>query len=174
MPYIELALVGDVDSLTETGLDYIEEFMGPNWQARAGNPETVMIESSGQIAGELIDQAALVPPEALKYLGTDIYGVPIREGTSATMDAVITFATDTPASQADIDAEVAVPHPDGNSYIFLTDRDAPAPVGGGDVPVTLIALDIGSAQNGAFGLRIDTGQGIIQYQDRRVSDQCTR
>lgn len=151
MPYIELALVGDVDSLTETGLDYLEEFMGPNWQARAGNPETVMIESAGEIAGELIDQASLMPPEALKYLGTDIYGFPTREGTNAYMDAVITFATDAPATSVAVDSQVSVPNPDGNQYIFLTDRDAPAPPGGGDVEVTLIALDIGSEQNGSFG-----------------------
>lgn len=151
MPYIELALIGDVDSLTSTGLDYLEEFMGGTWEARAGNPETIMIEASGQIAGELIDQAALVPPEALKYIGTDIYRVAELEGTNASMQATITFAPTTPASTVPVDAEVAVPHPDGNRYIFTTDQDAIAPVGGGNVIVNLIALDIGEDMNGAFG-----------------------
>lgn len=162
MPYIELALVGDVDSLTETGLDYLEEFMGPNWLARAGNPETVMIEGSGQIAGELIDQAAVVPPEALKYLGTDIYGFPMREGTNSSMPAVFQFAVDAPATSVSVDAQVAVPHPDGNQYIFLTDRDMPAPAGGGSMDCNLIALDIGSAQNGAFGesVLIEITEGV--------------
>lgn len=151
MTYVQLALVGDVDTLTDIGKTYMEQSMGPNWVARPGNPESIMIESSGQIAAEVVEQASLVPPEAYSALGTSIYGIPFQEGTRATMDAVITFASDTPATMVPDTAQVAVPHPSGNSLIFLTDRDVLAPLGGGNMPVSLIALDTGEDYNNCFG-----------------------
>lgn len=151
MPYIELPLTADVDSLTQVGLDYMDIIYGSNWVPRPGNPDTVLIESAGQIAGELVDQAAVVPPEALSVIGTTIYGIPKQVGTKAGGTATITFASDTPATMVPADAEVAVPHPSGQRFIFTTDRDAIAPAGGGVVSVQVYALDVGFDQNGSFG-----------------------
>lgn len=160
--YIQLPLVGDVDSLTETGKDYMESSLGPNWVANPGNPDTVLIEGSGQIAGELIDQAATVPPEALMYIGTSIYGLPTQMGSRAGMSAVITWSPTAGAVSVPAGSEVAVPHPSGGSYIFTTDADNYAPPGGGDVPVNLIALDVGEEQNGSFGASdlVDAALGV--------------
>jgi hypothetical protein len=149
--YVQLALIGDVDSLTNRGIEYMTQSMGPNWRDRPGNPETVLVESSGQIASEVIDQASLVPPEALVAIGVSIYGIPMQGGTKSTAPANITFATDTPAMMIPIDTEVAIPHPSGAQMVFLTDRDVVAPIGGGVMPVSLIALESSADYNGAFG-----------------------
>jgi hypothetical protein len=151
MPYIELPLTSDVDSLTQTGIDYMDIIYGANWIPRPGNPDTVLIEGAGQIAGELVDQAAIVPPEALEAIGTSIYGVPKLLGSKASGSATITFAPDTPATMVPIEAEISVPHPSGSKFIFTTDRDAIAPAGGGNVAVLVYALDVGFDQNGSFG-----------------------
>jgi len=143
--------MGDVDTLTEQGMEYMRAAMAPNWVDRPGNPETIMIESSGQIAAEVIAQASLVPPEALSAIGTSIYGIPMGSGTKATANATITFDADAPAVMVPMDAEVSVPHPSGSELVFLTDRDAVGPVGGGDVPVQLIALEASAEYNGCFG-----------------------
>lgn len=160
--YVQLALIGDVDTLTDIGRTYLEQSMGPNWVARAGNPETILIEGSGQIAAELIDQASLVPPEALVAIGTSIYNIPMNSGTHSVASATITFAPDTPASIVPVDSEVAVPHPSGAQMVFLTDREAIAPDGGGDILVNLISLDVGENYNGAFGSSqlIDIFEGV--------------
>jgi hypothetical protein len=160
--YIQLPLIGDVTSLTQTGTEYMEQSMGENWVLNPANPETVLMEGAGQIAGELIDQAATVPPEALAYIGTSIYNIPFLQGVRAAMAAIITFAPDTPPVTVPADSEVAVPHPDGNSYIFTTDRDAVSQEGGNDVSLNLIALDIGADMNGAFGdcELIDVVEGV--------------
>lgn len=149
--YVQLALIGDVDTLTEQGMDYMRQSLAPNWIDRPGNPETIMIESSGQIAAEVIDQASLVPPEALAAIGTSIYGIPTGGGTKATANAVISFDTDAPAVMVPMDAEVSVPHPSGAELVFLTDRDALPPAGGGNVSVQLIALEASDEYNGCFG-----------------------
>lgn len=185
MTYVQLSLVGDVDTLTDIGKTYMEQSMGPNWVARPGNPEAIMIEGSGQIAAEVIEQAALVPPEAFAALGTSIYGIPFLEGIRATMDAVITFAADTPATMVPDTAEVAVPHPNGNQMVFLTDRDAIAPIGGGDVPIGLLALEAGEDYNLCFGTSelievvegvqsIVAGQAVGGINDETASDYLDR
>jgi hypothetical protein len=149
--YVQLALIGDVDTLTDIGTTYLEQSMGPNWVGRPGNPENILIEGSGQIAAEVIDQASLVPPEAFAAIGTSIYNIPMQTGTRATAPARITFAADTPAVAVPIDAEVAVPHPSGNELIFLTDEEAVAPIGGGTIDINVVALEPAVEYNGAFG-----------------------
>jgi uncharacterized phage protein gp47/JayE len=161
--YIQLPLIGDVDTLTDTGKDYLEQSMGPNWVSRPGNPETILIEGSGQIAGELIDQAAVVPPEAFAYIGTSIYGIPMHQGSRASAPAQITFDDTAGAVMVPADSEISVPHPSGQEVIMTTDRDAVAPEGGGVVAVNVIALDEGAEFNGAFGESelVDTVEGVV-------------
>src|SRR5262245_5186210 len=149
--YIQLPLIGDVDTLTQTGTDYMTSSMGPNWVMRPANPETVLIEGAGQIAGELLDQAATVPPEALVYIGTSLYGIPMYLGSHAVATCTFTFEPGADPSMVPQDSEVSVVGPSGESYIFTTDRDAPAPPAGGDVVVNIVALDAGAEPNGAFG-----------------------
>jgi len=160
--YIQLPLIGDVETLTQTGRDYMTSSMGPNWTMRPANPETVLIEGSGQIAGELLDQAATVPPEALAYIGTSLYGIPMDMGARAAMTATITFEADAAPSMVPRDSEVSVPHPTGEGFIFTTDRDAVAPELGGDVVVNLVALDVGADANGAVGPAdlVDVVEGV--------------
>jgi Baseplate J-like protein len=160
--YVQLALIGDYDTLTEKGMDYMRQSLAPNWVDRPGNPETIMIESSGQIAAEVIDQASLVPPEALSAIGTSIYGIPMGGGTKATANAMITFDPSAPPVMVPMDAEVSVPHPSGSELVFLTDRDAFGPPGGGDIPVQLIALEASADYNGCFGTAelIEVTEGV--------------
>lgn len=159
--YIELALVGDTTTLTDIGLGYMTDSI-PGFTARPGNVETVLIEGAGQIAGELLDQASIVPSEAFAALGTSVYGVPMLDGQQATAAAVVTWAVDAPANTLPADSQVGVPNADGNMYVFTTDRDLVAPEGGGDQDVILIARDVGSTMNNSFGSceMIDEVEGV--------------
>jgi hypothetical protein len=159
--YLELALVGDTTSLTVTGIDYLETSI-PGFTARAGNVETIMIEGAGQIAGELLEQATIVPSEAFAALGTSVFGIPMLDGQQATTAAVVTWAADTPATSLPADSLVGVPNADGNMYVFATDEPLIAPNGGGVQNVLLIARDVGVAMNNSFGAcqMIDEVEGI--------------
>lgn len=149
--YIGLELMFDADTLTANAIDYMEEAI-PGWTAQPGNPETILIEANAQMASEAIEQASEMPEEAMTYLGTTVYGFPMSDGAPARGTATITFAADTPATTIYQGAEVAVPHPSGDSFIFETDRDVVAPQGGGVVTCIVVASEYGADQNGCFGV----------------------
>jgi baseplate J-like protein len=148
--YVELALVGDTTSLTQSGLNFMSDSI-PGFTARPGNVETILVQASGQIQGELLDQAMYVPAEAFAALGTSVYGIPMLDGQQAYSAAVVTWAADTPASQMPAGTQVGVPNGDGSQYVFETDRTLVAPNGGGVQDVVLIARDVGEAMNDSFG-----------------------
>jgi hypothetical protein len=160
--YVQLAFTLDTDALVQTGLDHMASRID-GWEAYPAEVDTVMIESAGEMAGELLDQAIEVPPEAMAFIGTTIYGIPMGEGAAASADAVMHFAADTPPVLIDQDTTVNVPHPSGIRIQFVTDRDILAPAGGGDVALTLIAGEIGAGANGAYGegALIDPIQGLV-------------
>jgi hypothetical protein len=149
--YTSLDLMMDSDQLTLYSIEYMEAAI-PGWVSRPGGPETIMMEANGQMASEVVEQASSVPDEAMTYLGTTIYGLPMIDGASATGAATIEFAVDTPATLVPEGAEVALLHPSGASYLFELDRDVYAPEGGGNVAGSnVVASETGSAQNGCFG-----------------------
>jgi hypothetical protein len=149
--YTQLDLQLDSDQLTLWSIDYMETAI-PGWVSRPGSPETIMMEANGQMASEVVDQASGVPDEAMTYLGTSVYGVPVVSGLSSYGAAEIEFAVDTPPTRVPQGAQVALQHPSGASYIFEVDRDVLAPEGGGVVNgFNLIATETGTAQNGCFG-----------------------
>ena len=161
MPYIELDLIADVDTLAGLSFDYMEAAV-PGWQARPGNVETILLEANGQATAEAVDQASVVAPAAFAYLGQSVYGIGRRLAVPAIASATIAFAADTPASMVDAGAQVLVPHPAGEGVIFTTDADVLAPAGGGSLSVGVTALEPGSAANGAFGASelIDDVEGV--------------
>lgn len=148
--YIDLPLVTDSDALLQTGVDYLEGAI-PGLQARPGNVETVLLEAGSQIAAEVVEQAAQVDPVIFAYLGGSLVGIPIRDATSATGTATITWATDTPAVMLDAGTQLAVPHPSGEAVLMETDSDVTAVAGGGVSTVGITAAVQGAAGNGAFG-----------------------
>src|SRR6478752_15035 len=139
--YIELDLLGDQTSLEQIGMEYME-WAVENWVRKAGNPDTIMIESSAQITGELIEQAAQMPPEALIYIGTSIYGIPFLSGEQATGVAIFTFDIDVPSYMVPAGAQISVPASAGPNLIFETVIDIPSPIGGGVVNVDIIAEEV--------------------------------
>lgn len=149
--YVELELLYDVTSMEETGMEYMQ-FAVDNWRRKAGNPDTIMIESAAQMLGELGEQASMMPPEAMIYLGTTIYGIPVEAGLPATGVATLTFEADVPSYVVPAGAEVSVPSNVGPSVIFETVEQVSAPVGGGVVTVDIVAQDVGVGGNGAFGV----------------------
>src|SRR5262245_2613987 len=98
--YIQLALLLDVDSLTLTGIEYMEDAF-PGWERHPGNPDVIMIEGAGQMAGEVYDQASAMAPEAMVRIGTSIYNIPMEDGTEAIADATFTFDITTQAGMID-------------------------------------------------------------------------
>jgi hypothetical protein len=148
--YVELPLIDDPDALLEIGVDYAEGAV-PGLQMRPGNPETVLLEANSQIAAEVVQQAAQVPPVAFAYAGQSLFGLPMYEAVPATATATITWAADVDATMLDAESMLAVPHPSGEPVIFTTDDDVAAPAGGGVTTVGVTALEAGTAANGAFG-----------------------
>jgi hypothetical protein len=148
--YVELPLIDDPDALLEIGVDYAEGAV-PGLQMRPGNPETVLLEANSQIAAEVVQQAAQVPPVAFAYAGQSLFGVPIYEAVAATATATFTWAADVAATMLDAESMLAVPHPSGEPVIFTLDDDVVAPAGGGDTVVAVTALEAGTEANGAYG-----------------------
>jgi hypothetical protein len=148
--YIQLDLLSDTDSLIETGMEYME-FAIDNWRRKPGNPDTIMIEGSGQIGGEVAEQASMMPPEALIYIGTTIYNIPMLEGAPAVGTAVFTFATDAPAYIVSAGAQLSVPGSAGPDIIFETLADIAALPGGGTVNVGIVASETGVDANDCYG-----------------------
>lgn len=149
--YIELDLLHDVTSLELIGMEYMAWAID-GWRRKSGNPDTVMIEGSSQISGELMEQASLMPPEALIYIGTTIYNIPFLSGTPAEGEAVFTFAADVPSYVVPSGAEISIPAAAGPNLIFQTTEDVASISGGGTVDVPIIASDVGVDYNNAFGI----------------------
>lgn len=159
--YIALELVDDPDALLEVGIGYLESSID-GFVARPGNVETVLLEANAQIAGEVVQQAAQVPPVAFAYAGEALFGIPAHDAQPASATATFTFAVDTPPAMVDAQSMLSVPHPSGNYIVFTTDDDVVAPEGGGVVTVGLTALEAGADANGAFGAAelVDTVDGV--------------
>lgn len=159
--YIQLELMLDVDSLTLTGIEFMESAYD-EWERNPGNPDTIMIEGAGQIAGEVYDQASQVPPEAMMYIGTSIYNIPAEDGSEATATATFSFDDTAQPGMVDAGTPVSVPHPSGESILFTTTVDVVITPNASVAGVTLIADEPGSAGNGAFGSSelIDPVQGL--------------
>jgi hypothetical protein len=150
--YVELDLQMDSDQLTLFSIDYMETAI-PGWVSKPAGPETIMMEANGMMASEVIEQASVVPSEAMTYLGTSVYGFPMVDGRPSSGPATVIFNMDTPPTRIPQGAEVALQHPSGASYLFTFDRDIDAPEGGGEVAgFNVIAAENGSAPNGCFGL----------------------
>jgi uncharacterized phage protein gp47/JayE len=144
--YIELPLTADATALSDTGKDYLSaEIEG--WESRPGNVETVLIEASGQMGAEVVDQAAAVPPIVFAYYGQWLLGIGLRQATPAVGTARFEFDSPTVIPAGSL---FTVSNPDGNSYVFQTDTDLDSAA---SVPeVSASALESGSDANGSVGV----------------------
>jgi hypothetical protein len=142
--YIELPLTADPTALSDTGKDYLSGQID-GWEPRPGNPETVLIEASGQMGAEVVDQAAAVAPVVFTYYGQWLLGIDIRDAIPATATATFTFGQPTLIPAGSL---FAVPNADGNSYVFATDADLDSNSG---VTVGATALEGGADANGSVG-----------------------
>jgi hypothetical protein len=158
--YVELPLTADATALSDIGKDYLAEEI-PDWNPRPGNVESILIESTGQIGAEVVDQAAQVPPVIFAYFGSWLLGIGLQEATPATATVAFTFEAGIPVEVPE-GTLLAAPNPDGESYVFQTDNavrsDDPAPF---DTSVT--ALEVGAAANGCLGVAelIDVIDGVV-------------
>jgi hypothetical protein len=157
--YVELPLTADATALSDIGKDYLAEEI-PDWNPRPGNVESILLESTGQIGAEVVDQAAQVPPVIFAYFGSWLLGIGLQEATPATANVAFTFEVGMPV-EVPAGTLLAAPNPDGESYVFQTDNsvrsDFPAPF---DTSVT--ALEVGAAANGCLGVceLIDVIDGV--------------
>lgn len=143
--YIELPLIADATALSDLGKEYLEtQIVG--WEARPANVETVLIEASGQMGAEVVDQAAQTPPVVFAYYGQWLLGIPLRQATPAV--GTVKFAFDSP-SMVPAGSLFTVDNADGNSYAFQTDTDVLSTDASLEVNAT--ALEPGEDSNGAAG-----------------------
>lgn len=147
--YIQLELMLDVDSLTLTGIEFMESAFD-EWERNPGNPDTIMIEGAGQMAGEVYDQASQMPPEAMMQIGTTIYNIPMEEGTEAEADATFTFDDTAQPGLIDVGTPLSVPSPSGEPVLFVTDDDVVI-IPSSSVTVGISADQAGSSANGSYG-----------------------
>jgi hypothetical protein len=143
--YIELPLTADATALGDTGKEYLQDQI-EGWEPRPGNAETVLIEASGQMGAEVVDQAALVPPVIFAYYGQWLLGITLREATPATGSVQFTYSAPTTIPAGSM---LTVPNADGNSYVFQTDTDLDSTAGN---TVTVTALEPGADANGSVGV----------------------
>lgn len=147
--YIQLELMLDVDSLTLTGIEFMESAF-EEWERNPGNPDTIMIEGAGQMAGEVYDQASLMAPEALMQIGTTIYNIPTEDGTEAEASATFVFDATAQPGLIDVGTPLSVPSPSGEPVLFVTDDDVVINASS-SVTVGVSADQPGSSANGAYG-----------------------
>lgn len=158
--YVQLELILDVDSLTLTGIEYMESAFD-GWERNPGNPDVIMIEGAGQIAGEVYDQASDMPPEAVMKIGTSIYNIQTLDGVEATAQATFTFDDQAMPGLIDSGSPVTVPSPSSESVLFTTIDDIA--VSANTVVVTSLIADApGVAANGCYGPGelVDPVQGL--------------
>jgi hypothetical protein len=155
--YIELPLTADATALSDTGKDYMSgEIDG--WTPRPGNVESVLLEANGQIAAEVVDQAAQVDPAVFAYFGQSILGIAIRDAIPAT--GLVDFTFDAGfVGNVPAGTTVAFPNPDGNSYAFVTDDDVFTDA---THTTSVTGLESGPDPNGSQGVGqlIDTVDGV--------------
>lgn len=145
--YLELPLTADATALSDVGKDYLAEEI-PDWNPRPGNVESILIESTGQIGAEVVDQAAQVPPIIFAYFGSWLLGIGLQEATPATGTVAIAFAVGV-ATAVPEGSLLAAPNPDGESYVFQTDNEVRSDAT--DKTTTVTALEVGAAANGCVG-----------------------
>lgn len=147
MDYLELPLTADATALSDVGKTYMTTGI-PGWTARPGNVESILLEANGQIAAELVEQVAQVPPVIFAYFGDWLLGIALREATPATATVVFTFAAGATVTvpQGTI---LAAPNPDGSTYAFQTDAEVRSDAT--DFSTNVTALEAGAAANGCAG-----------------------
>ena len=148
--YVDLDLVVDATELSNVALEYMQDVI-TGWTPRPANIITVLLESNGQMAAEVLDQASPVPPAVYATIGETIYGITRAQATPATATATVVWAADTPAVMLDAQSQLIVPNPSGETVVFLTDADLIAPEGGGTQSVGVTAEEPGTEANGSFG-----------------------
>jgi hypothetical protein len=145
--YIELPLLADATALGDIGKEQMSSDI-PGWEARPGNVETVLLESNGQIAAELVDQVAQVPPVIFAYYGDWLLGITLREAIPAV--GIATFAFPSGAVVTVPEGTLfAAPNPDGESYVFQTDTEVRSDAI--DKTTGATALEAGANANGCSG-----------------------
>jgi hypothetical protein len=143
--YIELPLTADATALSDTGKEYLSDQI-EGWESRPGNVESVLIEASGQMGAEVVDQAASVAPIVFAYYGQWLLGMALRDAAPATGTVTFTFTAPTLVPAGSL---LTIPNADGNSYVFATDADLDSN-SGTDAAVT--ALEGGEDENGSVGV----------------------
>lgn len=145
--YIELPLTADATALSDLGKDYLSANID-GWTPRPGNVESILLEANGQIAAEIVDQVAQVPPIIFAYFGDWLLGISIHDAQPATASVDFTFnagaVVTVPAGSL-----ISAPNPDGDSYAFQTDADVRSDTT--PYTTTVTALEAGSAANGCQG-----------------------
>jgi hypothetical protein len=147
--YIELPLTADATALSDIGKDYLSEEI-EDWNPRPGNVESVLLESTGQIGAEVVDQAAQIPPVIFAYYGQWLLGIGLLEATPAVSSVDFTFDAGIAAS-VPAGSLLAAPNPDGESYVFQTDNEVRSD-GTPPLRTTVTALEVGASPNGCVGV----------------------
>lgn len=111
-PYVHDPIETDPDALETAAYEYLQTKF-PGWVPNDSNLEPWFIGGLALMLSEASDVASDVPPEIMRYLGQNLFGIPSTPATSAVADS--TWATPSAAV-----APISIP---AGSLISLTGAD---------------------------------------------------
>jgi len=143
LPYVELPITDDADTLVQRAKDSLSE---NGWTPNDGDPEVVILEAVGLAAESVAEIAADMPSAAFREAGRTLFGIPYLTGAPA--EATVTFTLgDTDGQTIPANTYVQI-----GDFYFATVDDATAEPGAASIDNVLVRCsEDGAAGNGLTG-----------------------
>lgn len=141
--FIELDVTTNAQDLLDTATDELE---ADGWTPNDGDPEVVILEKIAAAVANAAAYLAVMPPTWARKYGTDLVGIPFKDGAPAETTATW-LLTDTAGHTIPAGRAVQI-----GDFFFATTVDVVvAPASNTATGVVLRALDDGAAANGLTG-----------------------
>ena len=137
----------DPSTLADTAVDYLRTNL-VGWEPADGSVENHLIEALARIVVELTQMASTVPGEVFQEFGQQLVGLPALQGSKSTIASTWT-AVDTAGYVIPAGTQVGYRVTGDELVVFEVDADYVITPGASSLsPVTLQALEVGTAWNG--------------------------
>jgi hypothetical protein len=126
----------------------------PTWRPNPGAPEVVMMEIFALRHAVRLESDSAVLASIFTYFGESVAGVPSKEATAATVDALVTIGEAFRGEAHTVPAglRVSLVGLDGEPVVFEAIADVAVGIGVATVTVTLLAQEPGAEGSGLNGL----------------------
>lgn len=120
--FVTVEVESDAQTLADEAVDRLRE-QWPDWEPNDGDIEVIQIETLAPMAANAAETAGRVPREIFYRYGTDLKGLPPRDGVSATTTTTWTLASNPAGRLIPAGAEIDI---DGYAFSVNTQQDIPA------------------------------------------------